>query len=126
MVRLGSDVLPVYTEPTWSYYWRLPDVRAYCEKNFAPVRETARVPCPPSTHPSPLTVPMSDNEEIVERSIEEFEYPTINIWVDGIRAHLQDFKCNVHISVGKVQPVLNTQSTTDFLRSEKHNHDSKR
>ena len=31
MVRLGSDVLPVYTEPTWSYYWRKPDVRAYCE-----------------------------------------------------------------------------------------------
>ena len=22
MVRLGSDVLPVYTEPTWSYFWR--------------------------------------------------------------------------------------------------------
>ena len=26
MVRLGSDVLPVYTEPTWCYYWNLPDV----------------------------------------------------------------------------------------------------
>ena len=21
MVRLGSDCLPVYTEPTWSYFW---------------------------------------------------------------------------------------------------------
>ena len=24
MVRLGSDVLPVYTEPSWSYFWMLP------------------------------------------------------------------------------------------------------
>jgi UV DNA damage endonuclease len=31
MVRLGSDVLPVYTQSDWSYYWkRKPDVRAYC------------------------------------------------------------------------------------------------
>ena len=37
MVRLGSDVLPVYTEPTWCYYWRLPMVRNYCEKH-APTR----------------------------------------------------------------------------------------
>src|SRR6056300_1275432 len=24
MVRLGSDCLPVFTEPTWRYYWQLP------------------------------------------------------------------------------------------------------
>ena len=32
MVRLGSDVLPVYTEPTWCYFWRPNDVREYCER----------------------------------------------------------------------------------------------
>ena len=42
MVRLGSDVLPVYTEPTWCYFWRKPDVIAYCEKNFANVGKQAR------------------------------------------------------------------------------------
>ena len=42
MVRLGSDVLPVYTEPTWSYFWRKSDVVAYCEKHFAPVGRRAR------------------------------------------------------------------------------------
>ena len=42
MVRLGSDVLPVYTEPTWSYFWRKPDVRQYCESNFAHVGTKAR------------------------------------------------------------------------------------
>ena len=26
----------VYTEPTWSYFWRKDDVRAYCEKHSWP------------------------------------------------------------------------------------------
>ena len=42
MVRLGSDVLPVYTEPTWSYFWKRSDVRDYCERHLAPVGELAR------------------------------------------------------------------------------------
>ena len=75
MVRLGSDVLPVYTEPTWGYYWRKPDVREYCEKHFAPIGERARaLDVRLSMHPGQFTVLASDNEEIVERSIEEFEY----------------------------------------------------
>ena len=28
MVRLGSDVLPVYTQHEWSYFWQRPDVAA--------------------------------------------------------------------------------------------------
>ena len=99
MVRLGSDVLPVYTEPTWSYYWRLPHVRDYCEKQFAPVGETARaLDVRLSMHPGQFTVLASDNPEIVERSIDEFEYH-INVarWM-GYGKNWQDFKCNVHIS----------------------------
>ena len=30
MVRLGSDVLPVYTQRDWAYYWQQADVIAYC------------------------------------------------------------------------------------------------
>ena len=41
MVRLGSDVLPVYTEPTWSFFWGKPDVVADCEKHFATVGKRA-------------------------------------------------------------------------------------
>ena len=99
MVRLGSDVLPVYTEPTWSYYWRKPDVRDYCEKHFAPVGETARaLDVRLSMHPGQFTVLASDNEEIVERSIEEFEYHVDCIRWMGYGKSFQDFKCNVHIS----------------------------
>src|SRR6056300_1583229 len=99
MVRLGSDVLPVYTEPTWSYFWRKHDVRAYCEKAFARVGERAReLDVRLSMHPGQFTVLASDNEDIVERSIEEFEYHIdVARWM-GYGSKWQDFKCNVHIS----------------------------
>ena len=99
MVRLGSDVLPVYTEPTWCYFWRKPDVIAYCEKNFANVGKQARaLDVRLSMHPGQFTVLASDNPEIVERSIEEFEYHTDVIRWMGYGRTFQDFKCNVHIS----------------------------
>jgi UV DNA damage endonuclease len=99
MVRLGSDVLPVYTEPTWSYFWRLPHVRDYCEKQFAPVGETARaLDVRLSMHPGQFTVLASDNPDIVERSIEEFEYHVDMVRWMGYGRTFQDFKVNVHIS----------------------------
>jgi len=99
MVRLGSDVLPVYTEPTWCYFWRKQDVRDYCEREFAKVGETARaLDVRLSMHPGQFTVLASDNPEIVERSIEEFEYHTDVIRWMGYGRTFQDFKCNVHIS----------------------------
>ena len=99
MVRLGSDVLPVYTEPTWCYFWRKADVREYCEKHFATVGETARrLDVRLSMHPGQFTVLASDNDDIVERSIEEFEYHIdVARWM-GYGKDWQDFKCNVHIS----------------------------
>jgi len=99
MVRLGSDCLPVYTQSDWCYYWKLPDVVAYCEKHFARVGALARsLDVRLSMHPGQFTVLASDNENIVQRSIEEFEYH-INVarWM-GYGQNWQDFKCNIHIS----------------------------
>jgi len=99
MVRLGSDVLPVYTEPTWCYFWRRQDVRDYAEREFAKVGDTARrLDVRLSMHPGQFTVLASDNEEIVDRSIEEFEYHTDVLRWMGYGRTYQDFKCNVHIS----------------------------
>jgi len=96
---LGSDVLPVYTEPTWCYFWRLSSVVEYCEREFAKVGATARaLDVRLSMHPGQFTVLASDSEEIVERSIEEFEYHTNVIRWMGYGQNWQDFKCNVHIS----------------------------
>ena len=99
MVRLGSDVLPVYTQRDWCYFWKRPDVVAYAEREFAKVGERARqLDVRLSMHPGQFTVLASDNEEIVERSIEEFEYHTNVIRWMGYGKTFQDFKCNVHIS----------------------------
>jgi len=104
MVRLSSDILPVYTESVWSRYWRLPDVRAYCEREFRAVGDLARKNgVRLSMHPGQFTVLASVNEGIVERSIEEFEYHADMARWMGYGNTFQDFKINVHIS-GKLGP----------------------
>jgi len=99
MVRLGSDCLPVYTQQDWCYYWQKPDVVAYCEREFAKVGELARkLDVRLSMHPGQFTVLASTTPDIVDRSVDEFEYH-INMarWM-GYGTQWQDFKCNVHIS----------------------------
>jgi UV DNA damage repair endonuclease len=104
MVRLGSDILPVYTQADWSYFWKRPDVRAYAEKHLARVGELARhKDVRLSFHPGQFVVLASDNPDIVERSIEEFEYHADLIRWMGYGKTFQDFKCNVHIA-GKLGP----------------------
>ena len=99
MVRLGSNQLPCATEPTWRYFWSRPDVVAYCEKHYREVGDAARrLDVRLSMHPGQFCVLASDNDEIVERSIEEFEYHANLIRWMGYGQRFQDFKCNVHIS----------------------------
>ena len=99
MVRLSSDLLPVYTEPSWSYFWRRPDVRAMAERLFAEVGVLARERgVRLSMHPGQFTVLASDSEDIVNRSIEEFEYHADMAKYMGFGQKFQDFKINVHIS----------------------------
>ena len=99
MVRLSSDILPVYTESTWCGYWRRPDVRLYAERAFARVGALARERnVRLSFHPGQFTVLASDNDNIVNRSIEEFEYHADMIRWMGYGQRFQDFKCNVHIA----------------------------
>jgi UV DNA damage repair endonuclease len=104
MVRLSSDILPVYTEPTFSYFWRRPDVIDYLDRNFILVGDSARASNTRlSMHPGQFTVLASINEGIVERSIEEFEYHADMARYMGYGKSFQDFKINVHIS-GKQGP----------------------
>ena len=104
MVRLSSDILPAFTEPNWRYFWQLPDVQRYAEQSFGKVGELARLrDVRLSFHPGQFTVLASDNPEIVERSIEEFEYhATMAAWM-GFAQRFQDFKINVHIA-GRAGP----------------------
>lgn len=99
MVRLSSDILPVYTEPSWKWFWRQPDVRNYAQRNFSRVGELARENrVRLSFHPGQFTVLASDNPDIVYRSIEEFEYHVDMARWMGYGKTFQDFKINVHIA----------------------------
>jgi UV DNA damage repair endonuclease len=99
MVRISSDILPVYTQSDWCYFWRKPDVVSYCEQALGKVGELARMlDVRLSFHPGQFTVLASDNDDIVHRSIAEFEYHADMIRWMGYGRTFQDFKCNVHIA----------------------------
>jgi len=104
MVRISSDILPVYTHADWSYFWRRGDVVAYCERHFREVGDVARrLNVRLSFHPGQFTVLASDNPGIVDRSIEEFEYHADMARYMGYGQQFQDFKINVHIA-GRAGP----------------------
>jgi UV DNA damage repair endonuclease len=99
IVRLSSDILPVYTESTWSYFWHKPDVRLYAERSFMEVGQLARSRgVRLSFHPGQFCVLASSSESIVQRSIEEFEYHADMARWMGYGKTFQDFKINVHIA----------------------------
>lgn len=104
MVRLSSDILPAYTEPSWSYFYQRSDVQSYCAKKFAEIGEHARSNnVRLSMHPGQFVVLASDSPDIVNRSIEEFEYHVDMARYMGYGKKFQDFKINVHIA-GRAGP----------------------
>jgi len=104
MVRLSSDILPVYTHHDWKYFWHRSDVLSYCEQHF---REIGRIGRDRnvrlSFHPGQFCVLASASDNIIENSIEEFEYHADMARWMGYGQQFQDFKINVHIS-GKRGP----------------------
>lgn len=116
MVRLSSDLLPAYTEPNWKYFWQRPDVMQYAEREFSKIGTFARDKnIRLSMHPGQYCVLASATDDVVERSIEDFEYhATMAQWL-GYGQSFQDFKINVHISgkqgpdgIRKILPRLST------------------
>ena len=99
MVRISSDLLPAYTEPSWSYFWRRTDVMDYCSRVFSNIGDVARANnVRLSFHPGQFCVLASETPDIVNRSIEEFEYHVDMARYMGYGRTFQDFKINVHIA----------------------------
>lgn len=120
MVRLSSDILPAYTEPSWSWFYRLPDVRAYAERHFGSIGDIARkMDIRLSMHPGQFVVLASDRTDVVDRSIEEFEYHVDMARWMGYGSKFQDFKINVHIA-GRAGPE-GIRSTYQRLSPEARN-----
>ncbi len=112
MVRLGSEMLQGYTEPSWIDWWQRREIQDHCEKIFAPVGDAARrLGVRLSFHPGQFCVLASESDEIVERSILEFEYHAdMARWMGyGNDFHDHGFKINVHLSgKGGVDKFLRT------------------
>jgi len=106
MVRLGSEMLQGYTQEEWKDWWQQADVQRHLEKIFAPIGETARrLDVRLDFHPGQFCVLASESDEIVARSIEEFEYHAdMARWMGyGAEWHDHGFGINVHLS-GKGGP----------------------
>ena len=99
MVRLGSDMLPAYTEPNFGHLSKTNYITSKIVDKLNTIGIKARNnQVRLSMHPGQFCVLASDREEVVKKSIEEFEYH-VNIarWL-GYGKSFQDFKINVHIS----------------------------
>jgi UV DNA damage endonuclease len=101
MVRLGSEMLQGYTHEDWIPFWQQQDVQDHCARIFAPIGARAReLGVRLSFHPGQFCVLASESDEIVERSILEFEYHAdMARWMGyGASWHDHGFKINVHLS----------------------------
>ena len=105
MLRLSSDILPMYTHPKWQQFYRNnPSFMAGIKEQFRRIGITAREKdVRISFHPGQFTVLASDKPDVVNNSIEEFEYHVDMLRWMGYGKKFQDAKCNVHIS-GKLGP----------------------
>ena len=100
MVRLGSEMLQGYTEKNWIDWWQRREIQDHLAKIFAPVGEAARRhDVKISFHPGQFCVLASDNPDIVERSILEYEYHVdMARWMGFGKTWHDGCKINVHIS----------------------------
>lgn len=99
MLRLGSDMLPAYTEPTFGHLSKTNYITSIIADRLNTIGKKARAnDVRLSMHPGQFTVLASDTPDIVERSIEEFEYHVDIARYMGYGRKFQDFKINVHIS----------------------------
>jgi UV DNA damage endonuclease len=99
MLRITSDMLSFYTHEDWQGFWQSSDVQKQLEHWFKPLGETARSnDVRVSFHPDQFVVLASDRPEVVNKSIEEFEYHADMARWMGYGSSFQDIKINVHIS----------------------------
>lgn len=104
MLRLTSDMFSFYTMDEYKDFWHSADVQTSLERWMAPIGETARAnDVRLSFHPDQFVVLASDRPEVVNKSIEEFEYHADMARFMGYGKQFQDIKINVHIS-GRAGP----------------------
>jgi len=99
MLRIGSDMLPAYTEVNFGHLTKTNYITDMIATKLSNIGDKARLNnVRMSMHPGQFCVLASDNPDIVQRSVEEFEYHADIARYMGYGKQFQDFKINVHIS----------------------------
>ncbi len=97
MMRIGSDLLPLYTVPEAKPLFArfLPELYPL----FARCGELARQHnIRLSFHPGQYSVLASDNPDVVTRALEDVEYHALCACLMGYGKTFQDFKINIHMN----------------------------
>ena len=100
MLRLGSSLLPLFTHPEFSYLYHTPEIQEIYRRGFhAAGRLAADRDIRLSFHPGQFCCLASDRPEVIQNSVEEFEYHSMMAWHINNGAGCQVLnKINVHLS----------------------------
>ncbi|NJO59883.1 MAG: UV damage endonuclease UvsE [Richelia sp. RM2_1_2] len=99
MMRIGSDLFPVYTHADFKWFWTNAYVQQYLATHLPPLGAFARLHrIRLSMHPGQFTVLNSITPLTVDRSIEEIEYHTdIARFLGYTGWHPDGFAINIHV-----------------------------
>lgn len=101
MVRLGSDILPLYTARACAGFCNDSTVQQLCASRLSAIGARARaLDVRLSFHPAQFCVLASSTPTTVDSSITEIEYHTTVATMMGYAQSFADFKINVHLSGG--------------------------
>ncbi len=99
MLRISSDLLPLYTHEDYKKYYKNKSLKKLIEKELYEIGKLAKKNNTRlSMHPDQFCVLGSEKEHVVNNSIKEFEYHADLIRMMDYGNKFQDFKCNIHIS----------------------------
>lgn len=99
MVRIGSELLPLYTHADHQHLYDDQSLVKLIETSLKQIGNLARKhDIKMSFHPGQFCVLASDKPDVVVNSINEFEYHAYMARCMGYGKSKLDFKCNVHLS----------------------------
>lgn len=99
LFRISSDILPLYCLPEYKDFYNSSEVQKYMQHHLAIIGNYSRLHnIRLSFHPGQYVCFASENPNIVQNSIAEFEYHVDMIRMMGYGSKFQDFKCNIHCS----------------------------
>ena len=122
MVRIGSDICPMYTHCDHNWIYQDSTLLNYLSTQLKTTGDIARKNAIRlSFHPGQYTVLNSAKDDVVIRSVEEIEYHTqIAVWMGYTNWHQDGFCINIHGGSGK-QGIDETKENLTLLSETARN-----